>query len=431
MKYLLLFLSSVVFAANFSSDIDKTFKEAKKEKKPIIIDFYGIWCPPCNELDAIVFESRGFLEKSKAFKLLKVDAEKESSWKLKDRYQVGGYPTIVFTDSNGKESYRITGFRAEKEFLRVMNLVLTSKSKDFKKACAGRSEDDLWSCATVCSERKDVACTNKALLQLKPLLKPGTAKYDLAETYSAENSATEDLKYLAYEQLLTKSPDSPQALLWANTYWELASGVKQKAKKELIEKMLQNYANFQKDSRNEELGLSETDRAQMRAELLGKIGKEEESKAAWKEAAVLLESKAKELGTAHPERGFTIERISALEASGESEKALQLATDYREKFPVEFTFHYKAASLLKGQKKFNEALVPAKKAYSIAYGDNKIRVATLLIQLYTTIPDKKAAQGVYEEIKKNIKPSDKLQVRTHNYLKKMDQAYDKLAGAKS
>lgn len=427
----LLLVSSWVMAANFSTNIEKTFKDAKKENKPVLIDFFGIWCPPCNELDEIVFESRAFLEKSKAFKLLKVDADKEASWKIKDKYQVGGYPTVVFTDPSGKEAYRIVGFRTEKEFLRIMDLVLKSKGTNFETACSGTTEEDLWRCATVCSERKDTPCADKAFTQLKALLKPGTARYDLAETYSAETAGSEDLKRTSFEKLITQSPDSPQAFLWANSYWELTENAKQKPKNELIEKVIANYEKMKSDPRNEELGLSLTDLAQMRAELLEKIGKSEESKKAWGEAAALLETKAKQLGTKHPERGFTIERISALEAAGETEKALALATEYGAKFPEEFTFHYKSASLLKGQKKYNEALPLAKKAFTHSYGDNKIRVATLLIQLYATIPDKKAAESVYEEVKKNINPSEKLQVRTHRYLKKLEEEFNKIPGAKS
>lgn len=426
-----LLLSTSLFAANFSNDIDKTFKEAKKENKPILIDFFGIWCPPCNELDEFVFESRPFLEKSKAFKLLKVDADKESSWKIKDQYQVGGYPTVLFTDSLGKEIYRITGYRTPTEFVRVMELVLKSKGKNIEKACASKDTEDLWRCALVCSEKKDNACAEKAFLALKPVLKPGTARYDLAQTYSAEQSSTEDLKRLAYEKLLASSIDTPQSYLWATSYLDLTDKEKQKPKFELIEKALANHAAFLKDPRNEELGISETDLAQMRADLLEKVGKAEEASKAWKEAATLLEAKAKQFESNRPERGFTIERVYALESAGETEKALVLATEYREKFPEEFTFHYQTASLLKRKKKYNDALPIAKKAWEHSYGDNKIRVGILLVQLYATIPDASAAKTVYDTIKSSIKPNEKLQVRTHRYLKTLEEEYTKLTGAKS
>jgi protein disulfide-isomerase len=80
----------ISWGALFSTDVKGTFLAAKKEKKPMILDFFGIWCPPCNELDETVFETTRFIEKAKSFQLLKIDADSDSSWKLKDKYNVGG-----------------------------------------------------------------------------------------------------------------------------------------------------------------------------------------------------------------------------------------------------------------------------------------------------------------------------------------------------
>ena len=34
---------------------EEALRLAQKEKRPLLIDFFGIWCPPCNELDQEVF----------------------------------------------------------------------------------------------------------------------------------------------------------------------------------------------------------------------------------------------------------------------------------------------------------------------------------------------------------------------------------------
>ena len=47
-------------AAAFNTDISRAFVSAKKTGKPLLISFFGIWCPPCNELDETVFESLTF-----------------------------------------------------------------------------------------------------------------------------------------------------------------------------------------------------------------------------------------------------------------------------------------------------------------------------------------------------------------------------------
>ena len=159
-------------AAAFGTDISKAFITAKKAGKPLLISFYGIWCPPCNELEETVFESPDFPLKAKRFELLKVDADAPTSWKLKDRYKVGGYPTVVFTNPAGDEIYRVVGYRSPKEFARAMDLVLSAKNQDLKKSCKSSTTDALWRCALVCTERKDYSCAEAAYKKLENKLKP-------------------------------------------------------------------------------------------------------------------------------------------------------------------------------------------------------------------------------------------------------------------
>lgn len=415
-------------SSGFSSDVEKTFLAAKKEKKPILISFYGIWCPPCNELEETVFESTGFLNKARAFKLLKVDADQQAAWQIKSRYKVGGYPTVVFTTPTGDELYRIVGYRTAKEFVRVMDLVLGAKGKDLSKACNSKSADDLWRCALVCAERKESQCAQTAFRKLETKLKPGTARHDEAKSYFVDNAATDESKRDGYARLMAESSDSPRALVWALEYVKLfAEGANPGPKGELLEKVLSQFSKMEADPRAEELGIPKTDMVQIRAMILAKLGKVEEAKKAWKDAAVLLEKLAGELAPGAPARGFTIERISCLEEAGMNEEALKLAQEYRTRFPDEFTFHYWAASLLDREKKFNEALPIGKKAYEVSYGDNRIRAATLLIRLYSTVPDKASAKKVYEEVTRDIKPDSALEIRTHRYLKKLDEAWAALS----
>jgi tetratricopeptide (TPR) repeat protein len=90
---------------------------AKKENKPLLIDFYGIWCPPCNELEENVFSSPRFTSETNEWIKLRLDADTETSWPLKSRYRVGGYPTIILANSNGDEIQRIVGFMPLPELL--------------------------------------------------------------------------------------------------------------------------------------------------------------------------------------------------------------------------------------------------------------------------------------------------------------------------
>lgn len=422
-------ISLPLFAATFETDIDAAFKRAKKEKKPLLVDFYGIWCPPCNELDGTVFEAEAFLSKAKDFVLLKVDADKRESWKVKSKYKIGGYPTILFANPAGKEIYRLVGYRPLPEFLKVMDVVLAAKGKDLEKSCASADVEDLWRCAVICSERKEEACAEKAFRKLEKKLTAGSPRYLETRAYFVEHSASPDLKRKGYEDLLTEYPASPRALLWALEYLESHESLKGvEPKKALVEKAIAEAPKAEKDPALVETGLTVSDLKQMRADLLDKLGRPEEAKSAWKEAAAHLEQVAAGLQETGSLRGFNLERVSCLEQAGQLDAALALANELREKYPDEFTFHYVAASVLSRAKRYPEALKAGKTAFDKSYGDNRVRVATLLVESYASVPDKESAKQVYEKVRAEVRPDAKLDVRTHRYLKRLDEAWKKAFG---
>src|SRR5262249_25000606 len=96
---------------------DQALALAQREGKPLLIDFFGIWCPPCNRLDEEVFSNPSFQKEAHHFVLLKLDADSDLSWDLKSKYKVGGYPTLVFANPDGEELSRVVGFRPLPEIL--------------------------------------------------------------------------------------------------------------------------------------------------------------------------------------------------------------------------------------------------------------------------------------------------------------------------
>ena len=175
----------------------------------------------------------------------------------------------------------------------------------------------------------------------------------------------------------------------------------------------------------EEYGVEVSDLLEARAILLERLGKKDEANQAWKKVTEYLEVEAKTLPAGSPARGFTLERIEALTEGEELDSAYRLANDYRQRFPDEFTFHYLAASILEQQKKYNDAIPIAKRAFDLSYGDNRVRVATLLIRLYATIPDRGAASRIYDQVTREIKPDPSLDIRTSRYLHNLDDIWKK------
>jgi thiol:disulfide interchange protein len=70
------------------------------------------WCGPCKALEKETLNNpwtRHFLS---GFVIVKAYEDKE----VETKYGLNGYPTLVFTDSNGKEAFRSVGYRATMPF---------------------------------------------------------------------------------------------------------------------------------------------------------------------------------------------------------------------------------------------------------------------------------------------------------------------------
>jgi len=93
-------------SGTFKANLEK----AKSENKPIFLDFYTTWCAPCKYLDQDVFSYNSVYDYyNDNFINLKIDAEKGEGPKLKDKYGVYAYPTLIYLDSRGNEIERSVG----------------------------------------------------------------------------------------------------------------------------------------------------------------------------------------------------------------------------------------------------------------------------------------------------------------------------------
>jgi len=134
----LLLASVSAFAADgWMTDLEEAFAKAKKEKKPVLVEFTGSdWCPPCIEMRKKVFSKKEFISKaSKDFILVELDFPKgDPELKKKNspyaaKYKVNAFPTVVLFDDNQKEFHRFTAseFRTPKKFLAHLKSSLKRK----------------------------------------------------------------------------------------------------------------------------------------------------------------------------------------------------------------------------------------------------------------------------------------------------------------
>ena len=78
-------------------------------RKPVFLYWGAVWCPPCNQVKATLFNRQDFIERSRAFVPVYVDGDSPGAQKLGARFHVSGYPTMLLFSADGTEVTRLPG----------------------------------------------------------------------------------------------------------------------------------------------------------------------------------------------------------------------------------------------------------------------------------------------------------------------------------
>jgi thiol:disulfide interchange protein DsbD len=120
---------------------------AKREGRPVILDFWADWCVACKELDRIAWADPAVRAEASRFVAVKVDGTEDTPefQALTAKYAVMGMPTVVLLDPRGREvPERITGAVPAAEMLERLRSVDTACEEPAKAsagerlACAAR-----------------------------------------------------------------------------------------------------------------------------------------------------------------------------------------------------------------------------------------------------------------------------------------------------
>jgi tetratricopeptide (TPR) repeat protein len=420
------------------NDAQKAMGLAQESGKPVMIDFYGVWCPPCNQLDENVFNSEEFKKIQSQFVLLRLDADQPTSWRLKSKYKVGGYPTIVFATPGGDEISRVVGSRERAAFILEMKKALHQKNQPFdKKKLAADSKNDLSASYEVGLTYLERAENKEALTYLtKASSKWGPKDPKRNKLFSAQigNCLDQTDKKACIgliETALKEFPHTVEALDRYDRLAQLADEAGDKEKSKLVrENALKSAQWFLANTpvlKNEELTPGDL-YGYMASQYEG-LGKKEEARASYGKAYSELTKYIKKVGHDETtERGFNLDRLWYLWKSGETAKAEAAYEKLQEVYPTDFSFFFQHARLLNDSKRYDEALPKALKAMELSYGDNRLRVVSLVADLYSKKNEKgKALSLLNEAISRSQLPEDKT-IRTHRYYDKLVQLKKKLEG---
>ena len=166
--------AEIKWAKSFSAAME----DAKKSNKLVMVDMYTDWCHWCKVLDSDTYPDAKVVALSEKLVAVKVDAEKEGVQQAK-KYNITGYPTILFLDGNGKLVGRVVGFQKAPEFADSMTKYMGYFTEvPALEAKMGKDPKDTTAAARLITIYTDQGDTAKAGAMLK-----------LVETNDPKNAA--------------------------------------------------------------------------------------------------------------------------------------------------------------------------------------------------------------------------------------------------
>src|SRR5204862_8204236 len=103
-------------------DVDAAFAAAKTANKPVFLYWGAVWCPPCNQVKATIFNREDFIERWRCFVPVYIDGDSPSAQKLGARFKVSGYPTMILFKPDGSEITRLPGEADVEQYMRVLQM---------------------------------------------------------------------------------------------------------------------------------------------------------------------------------------------------------------------------------------------------------------------------------------------------------------------
>ncbi len=109
----------------FKGSFVEAILESKNQNKPILLDAYTDWCYWCKRLDKTTLSNNKVVSLlNDNFIVLKMNMEQGEGPSVGLKYNVTGYPTMLFFNSNGEVINGIIGYASSAEFITEANKAL-------------------------------------------------------------------------------------------------------------------------------------------------------------------------------------------------------------------------------------------------------------------------------------------------------------------
>ena len=378
--------------APHAESVEVAFAEAAAGNRLVLLDFGAVWCPPCNLLSAELLEDPDDAAALSGFVLVAVDADDPASWPVKDRYSIGGYPTLVIARPDGTEVDRMVGYPGEAETLDWLTAAPTATalsalpeptaSEDaagYALRLARQGDDEQAAAWLAVALHEDTTDFRLARLSLEPgaddvrwLMTEGVPigewVWDAVQLAEEDDALSEDILAAVRRSLSGAEP-----LLTADLLWVAA-------------------------------GLSE------------------ESAAPTLYAAGAAALTAGLTGDPALDRGHWTFLAQLHERAGDVDAGLAVLIDGAAHYPEEFTFHYAVAGMQLRAEQLSAALASIESAVAHSYGDNALRAARRKAQILHANGQTADALALIDATLLNApRPDAELKVRTPRYIKALEE----------
>lgn len=97
---------------------EEVLKKAQAENKPVFVDAYAVWCGPCQVMSRTTFTNDTVADfYNEKFINVKMDMEKGEGIELAKKWEIKGYPTLIYFTSEGEFMHQALGGRNAAEFV--------------------------------------------------------------------------------------------------------------------------------------------------------------------------------------------------------------------------------------------------------------------------------------------------------------------------
>jgi len=116
----------------WENDLDRALQQAREQDTWVMVDTYTDWCTVCKKLEQKTFRDPQVAQRLEKLKLVKIDftTETPQNRRIREQYQIIGFPTVLFMDPEGNVRERFSTFLDKQSFLRLLDTLSPRPGQD-------------------------------------------------------------------------------------------------------------------------------------------------------------------------------------------------------------------------------------------------------------------------------------------------------------